>query len=673
MIGPKASIVALADLATRAASVANMLVGWLVLVGHALGIATLTRVMPGLPEMAPNTAFALMLSGMSLWLLAPARAGRHAALFGRACATVVVLIGLFTLVEDLSGRSLGIDAWLVDRGHRAIRGMVVRPPPSAAVCLVLVGSALLSMDVTTRRGQRPAEYLSIVAAFISLMAVTAYAYGARARAGVPAVLPYTGMALHTAMAVAVLCGGILCARPREGLMAIVTSDGTGGVTVRRLLPAAVAVPVVIGLFASLVYRAGLQDLHSAFALITAVTAVGGIGLLMATGASLDRVDLGRRRAEQERTALLAREQLALAQAQAERAWLQAVLEHAAQGIVFIEAANERVYANPAARRLLGWSEKALLTPADLLSQVCTTEGRPLRPEELPSSVALRGETMLQKELQLVRPDGQSVPVLVTASPVLLADGRVGGAVVIFQDITARKELDRLRDEYLGLISHDLRAPLTAIILQAELLVRMLRGTGQEREIRTAEAIVSNGKRMNTMIQELLEVTRLESGRVELHREELDLVSLVARVIETVVSPPERDRIRIEVLSAPLPVWVDRDRIERVVINLVTNALQYSTPGTPIVVRLERDCSEAVAAVMDQGPGIAASDLPRLFEKYRRLGGERRGQGLGLGLYISKLIVEAHGGRIGAESTVGVGSRFYFRLPLVEEAKTVVAG
>jgi NtrC-family two-component system sensor histidine kinase KinB len=167
--------------------------------------------------------------------------------------------------------------------------------------------------------------------------------------------------------------------------------------------------------------------------------------------------------------------------------------------------------------------------------------------------------------------------------------------------------------------------------------------------------------MDAMIQELLEASRLESGTVPLRTEPVELVRLVEGVIERVGA----ERVRVQALAGGTWVSVDAGKVERVLTNLVSNALKYSPPDSPVVVRVGRADDEVLVSVADRGTGIAPEELSRLFQRFARLraGPPGEAEGIGLGLYIARLIVEAHGGRIWAESDVGEGSRFTFSLPL----------
>ncbi len=171
--------------------------------------------------------------------------------------------------------------------------------------------------------------------------------------------------------------------------------------------------------------------------------------------------------------------------------------------------------------------------------------------------------------------------------------------------------------------------------------------------------------MARMIQDLLDTSHLESGRVELDLERVDLLELLSRTIEHLATPADRERIRLDGSACP-PVMADPERLERVAMNLLSNALKYSGPEMPVSVRLSCGDAEAIISVTDQGIGIAEEDLPHLFEKYYRAQDQASTEGLGLGLYISRLIIEAHGGRLWAVSKLGKGSTFCISLPTLPE-------
>lgn len=361
----------------------------------------------------------------------------------------------------------------------------------------------------------------------------------------------------------------------------------------------------------------------------------------------------------ERARLLEREREARAEAEAERARLRTILESAPHGILFVQAESGRLEANPEAVRLFGREPGGDAEPyADLLR---APDGRPLPAEELPLSRALRGEIVPDEELLVVRLDGWRVSVLASAAPVR-GPGEPAGAVVAFQDISALKELERLREEWASVIAHDLRQPLSVITFSASLMGRML---GEEVHFdvwRTLEDMLVAAGNLDKMVNDLLDVSRLEARRLSLERRPVALPTLVREAAGRMAGTTGERRVRVEVRGEVPPVLADPGRVEQVLGNLLSNAARYGDPGAEILVEVEQEDGGARVSVTNQGPGIPPKQLPRLFARFYRVGGDREeGAGLGLGLYISKGLVEAHGGRLWAESAPGF-TTFRFTLP-----------
>ncbi len=201
--------------------------------------------------------------------------------------------------------------------------------------------------------------------------------------------------------------------------------------------------------------------------------------------------------------------------------------------------------------------------------------------------------------------------------------------------------------------------------QADLLRQRMQKQGLTQEAQIAAAVVSSAKRMNTMIQELVDSARLEAGQVALNKKRTDMTQLVRDVVDRMANREERARVAVEAPAAALLVFVDAERIERVITNLLSNALKYSPSDSPAVLHLAPQGDKLVLSVTDRGVGIQAEDIPHLFQRFYRAKTAQRHEGLGLGLYISRLIAEAHGGRVWVESEVNKGSTFHLALPIVK--------
>jgi signal transduction histidine kinase len=230
-----------------------------------------------------------------------------------------------------------------------------------------------------------------------------------------------------------------------------------------------------------------------------------------------------------------------------------------------------------------------------------------------------------------------------------------------------RQLEQQQDEFLSVASHELKTPLTTLKLLAQMSLRRLRDGDSPRERDHAAHMEAAIIRMERLINDLLDVSRIQSGRLALRLERCDLTRLCRETVATEATASGRD-IVLRAPTRPVYVQADAERIAQVVIYLLTNALKYSQSTSPApTVRLRRAGGEASVVVQDDGSGIAPEALPHIFERFYRAPGAQTQSGssvgLGLGLYITREIIERHGGRIWVESALGKGSRFCFTLPL----------
>ncbi len=349
--------------------------------------------------------------------------------------------------------------------------------------------------------------------------------------------------------------------------------------------------------------------------------------------------------------LAARLQQQRAQSAAEQAQLQAVLEHMADGVLIVDDQGRVQRLNPAAARLLRLSRE-------------TAQGRPF-------SQAVWDHRLIEawracrdqghEQVLLLEREGQTF-VHAIFTPLGGTDpGRP--CLVILQDLSRIRRLETVRRDFIANLSHELRTPLTGL----KVLVETLLDLGPSRPEDAARLLLRMDEQVDylaRLVQDLLDLSRLEAGPARLQLQPMPPAQVLA-LAERLRPQAERKGVALEVRSPEphLPVVLaDPDRIAQVVGNLVHNAIKFTPPGGRVTLGAEADGEGVRFVVADTGVGIAAEDLPRVFERFYKGDRARRSQGSGLGLAIAKHLVEAHGGRIGVESRPGQGSRFWFWLP-----------
>ncbi len=356
-----------------------------------------------------------------------------------------------------------------------------------------------------------------------------------------------------------------------------------------------------------------------------------------------------------------------------RATLEAVIETAPVGVVVFDAATGNVLSiNRESKRIVEGLRMPGHTSEQMLEVITVrrADGTEIDLAECPlASVLLGAETVRGEEILASTPDGRKVTMLVNATPVRSAAGAIERVIVTMQDLAPIQELERLRSEFLGMVSHELRAPLTSIKGSAATLLE----TGPDLDpavIREFHRIIAaQADHMNGLINDLLDAGRIDAGTLSVSPEPSELEALVDRARNTFLSGGGLHTVLID-LPPDLPrVMADRRRIVQVVNNLFANAARHAPASSPIRVAALRDGVHVAVSVSDEGKGIAPERLPKLFQKYTGAGdGGRELSGTGLGLAICKGLVEAHGGRIWAESGgPGRGARLTFTLPVAEEA------
>ena len=297
------------------------------------------------------------------------------------------------------------------------------------------------------------------------------------------------------------------------------------------------------------------------------------------------------------------------------------------------------------------------------------DGREIRLDEFSMAQLLStAETVRAEEIVLEVPDGRRVSALMNCTPIHSEGGEVDTLVVTMQDMTAVHEVERLRAEFLGMVSHELRTPLATIKGSITNLLDPVARLNRAESLQFFKIIDTQTDRMRSLISDLLDVARIETGTLSVNPEPTDLAVLKADAANAFRLAGHSHTLRID-LSPDLPwVMADRERVVQVLGNLLTNAARHSPESSTIRVTAVQQEFHVAVSVCDEGRGIPAESLPHLFRKFSRIEEEEQRGDTGLGLAISEGIVEAHGGRIWAESDgPGLGAEFTFTLPKVEEA------
>ncbi len=337
-------------------------------------------------------------------------------------------------------------------------------------------------------------------------------------------------------------------------------------------------------------------------------------------------------------------------------------EDVAVPIVVLDADRIITEANDAAGALVGLAGK------ELTGMSCYAAFRPRRPsgEDLlqsdwhPSALLRSTRRLCEQDVVIRHSDGTQTDVVVDGSYIRDADGSLQGAALFLRQKVRGPRRVRSGIRIVSTVSHELRSPLTSVRGFTSLLLKRWDDVGDSDRKEMLGQIDKDARRISRMIGELLEVSRIESGKVSLNRENVDLAALAASVIEKVKMGYPDLEASVTAPADMAPVWVDADRVEQVLTNLIENACKYASP-VGIEVRLAEVADDVEVTVTDRGPGIPAADLPRLFQQFFR-SKEGRPTGTGLGLWICRGLIEAHGGTLTASSTEGRGTVFRFTLP-----------
>jgi two-component system NtrC family sensor kinase len=702
------------DTTARVAAVAVAALGTLALVGWATGTLALARIYPGWVPMNPLTAVCFILSAAALWFLRKDHGGRRvhwAGVVAALCAAGVAGIAFVKISDFLPGGSLNIDQVLF-RSRLANNVMA----PNTAVAFAFIGVAMLLIDARNTHVRWAATALTLAAGGVAMLALTGYLYSVLAlyRVG-----EHIAMAVNTAACFLLLCLGTLTARPDREPLATLLSATAGGVVARRLLPAAVLIPLVVGLLALNGQKQNLYEIPFMMTLFTLTNVVIFVTLIWWNASSLRHLDEQRRRMEET-----------LREAEAV---YHSLVETLPQNIFRKDLEGRVTFGNTNYCKVLGMPLDQLLGKTDF----------DLFPHHLASRYrdddhnVLESGKIFDTVEEHVTPAGKRLYVQVMKTPVYGPDGRVAGVQGIFWDVTERKlaeqELEhknRLLEESVASerealeqlkktqshlvqseklaslgqmvagVAHEINNPLAFVINNTAVLQRDLRGVTELLTMyRAADGALKDKcpeaaaqiaelseqvdveytlgnlpellvrsrdglKRIQQIVRDLRDFARLDES--DLH--EVDLNAGIQSTVNIILGHAKKKQVKIETeLDKALPpVACQPAKINQVVMNLVSNAIDASNENGRVVIRTASVDGMARIEVVDEGTGIPLELRDRIFDPFFTT--KPVGEGTGLGLSISYGIVNDHGGTIEVESTVGEGSRFMVSLPVRERGK-----
>lgn len=349
-----------------------------------------------------------------------------------------------------------------------------------------------------------------------------------------------------------------------------------------------------------------------------------------------------------------------------------ILESVGEGVYGINLAGECTFVNPAALRFTEHSREELMSAARTMHEIL----QPYRPDgsDYPWEESASYQTLNDGEIRrvtgelMVRKDSSPFPVDYVVTPIVEDDDRILGAVVTFQDVTERRAVEQMKNEFISIVSHELRTPLTSIRGSLGLLASGLLLKFPDKADKMLKIAVENTDRLVRLINDILDIERLESGKVTVELAELELGDLMRSASDTMQSMANTNNVKLDTKPLKQKVWADSDRILQVLTNLLSNAIKFSGDGQSVKLRAKvlkgSESGWVRVTVQDTGRGIPEDKLDKIFERFGQVDASdsREKGGTGLGLPICRTIVQQHGGRLWVESVLGEGSKFHFTLP-----------
>lgn len=350
---------------------------------------------------------------------------------------------------------------------------------------------------------------------------------------------------------------------------------------------------------------------------------------------------------------------------------EAVFKFAEEGIVIFGKSGKVVGFNPAASKLTGYAGNEVMGKAftDVIRTV-SPEGVNLSALSPIKRVLGEGEVVTKRQQLLQSKSGQTIWTEISYSPIFDDSGAVTSGIAVISNIQKEREIEAVKSDFISIVSHELRTPLTAIKGFLSMLLKKDFGGLSDKQFHFLSRVYQTNQRMIGLVEDLLDMSHIESGKIRLKVSPLAIEPIITEVVTELASKGFERQITLKVnRKQKLPlVLADETRLRQILTNLIDNAIKYSLPQSEVIIEFKVQGNELVTSVRDQGVGITAAHIERLFQRFGRIYNPMSMQagGTGLGLYIVKNLVESHGGRIWVSSREGKGSRFSFTLPVAKQ-------
>lgn len=393
--------------------------------------------------------------------------------------------------------------------------------------------------------------------------------------------------------------------------------------------------------------------------------IGAIYIFRIGGGAFSAGDRALLAAFADQAAIAVRNAELYQQVSQERRALSAIIDNSAEGVMILDADGQVGVFNRALTRMTGWdAEDALGRPATEVLALRDRQGNPVALPELPPQRTSAAEGRVSVEGNVVRRGGPPITVGVTATPLYEDEGALARVILNVVDITRFRQAEELKSTFVSVVSHELKTPVALIKGYAETLRREDADWDGETMQESLGVIAEEADHLTHLIDSLLEASRIQAGGLKLEPTDVHMPRLAERVVDGFQTQTRVHTFELDFPPDFPPVWGDPERLREVMSNLVSNAVKYSPDGGTVWVGGRIDQTGTTIYVADQGMGIPPEEQSRIFDRFHRVesGLHRSTEGTGLGLYLVKAIVEAHGGRVWVESAPGRGSIFIFTLP-----------